>query len=309
MNAKNEDKRRIYVVIPTHGRLSLLDRTLKSLSQCERPSAYRAAYVVENGSNAGAEEIVEKYKDSLCSQYLYTPRGNKSNALNKALEQIERGLVVFFDDDVRLHPRVLEAYAEAASDIAGGAFFGGPTQVDYEEEPPNWMLKYLPASAAGWPRSELKDEITFLGVNWAAFAEDLEACGGFDPAVGPGTRSTGQETEMQQRLREQGAEGTYVPEALVWHYVPRSRCSPSWILDRAHRDGVGFGYILWDVDADTWGYPLWVWKGLLKRIGELSWAGLLGSRQQFFGARYQFQKYIGKMRGAKMRGDPRTFRK
>lgn len=303
MRSKDTGKPKLYVLIPTHGRPSLLDRTLKSLSQCQHPGAYRATYVIENGSNAGAEEVVERYKDSLCSQYLYTPTGNKSNALNKALEQIKNGLVVFFDDDVRLHPRVLEAYAEAASDIGGGKFFGGPTQVDYEEKPPSWMLEYLPASATGWPRGELDDEVTFLGFNWAAFAEDLKACGGFDPAVGPGTKSTGQETEMQQRLREHGAEGRYVPEALVWHYVPKSRCTPSWILDRAHRDGVGFGYMLWDVDADHWGYPLWVWKGLLKRIGELSWAGLLGSRPQFFGARYRFQEYIGKMKGTKMKGN------
>lgn len=300
IDAKGND---MYVVIPTHGRPSLLNRTLKSLSQCERPSVYRSVYVVENGSNAGAEEIVEKYKDSLCSQYLYTPRGNKSGALNKALEQIESGLMIFFDDDVRLHPRVLEAYADAASDLERGAFFGGPTQVDYEEEPPNWIREYLPASATGWPRGELGDEVNFLGFNWAAFAKDLKACGGFDPSVGPGTRSTGQETEMQERLREKGTEGRYVPEALVWHYVPKSRCNPSWILDRAQRGGVGLGYVLWDIDTDSWGYPLWVWKGLMKRIGELCWKGLLGDRRELFGARFRFQEYIGKMKGAKMEGD------
>lgn len=292
----------VYVLIPTHERPRLLERTLESLARCPQPEEYREAIVIENGSKSGAEKIVGAYRDALQARYLYTPRGNKSHALNQALTEIADGLIIFFDDDVRVHRGVLQAYAEAAAGVEGGMFFGGSTRVDYELEPPEWLVEYLPASATGWPEGDRPGEKTsFLGFNWAAFASDLRACGGFNPTVGPGTLSTGQETEMQQRLLAWGAAPAYVPDALVWHYVPESRCTPSWVLARGYRTGIGFGYMLWDVSTTGWAYPLWVWKGLLKRIGVLCRDGIFGDRHERFGARYRFWEYLGKMRGAKMK--------
>lgn len=290
----------VHVLIPTHERPELLERTLESLAQCTRPKEYDGAIVVENGSKAGAEAIVETYQDALQARYMYVSRGNKSHALNEALAEIENGLTIFFDDDVRVHRDILQAYARAAADVKGGMFFGGPTRVDYEGEPPEWLAEYLPASATGWPEEDRPDEKTFLGFNWAAFASDLKACGGFNPTVGPGTLSTGQETEMQRQLLDWGAAPTYVPDALVWHYVPESRCTPSWVLDRGYRTGIGFGYMLWDVSTTGWTYPAWVWKGLLKRTGVLCRDGIFGEKHERFGARYRFWEYLGKMRGAKM---------
>ena len=46
------------VLIPTHGRPTLLGRTLASLAACRLPEGYREAVVVENGSRAGAEAVV-----------------------------------------------------------------------------------------------------------------------------------------------------------------------------------------------------------------------------------------------------------
>ncbi len=291
----------LHVVIATHERPKLLKRTLESLKRCSQPDIYQSTIVIENGSKAGTEAIVESYQDGLRAQYLYTPRANKSHALNQALKEVGEGLVVFLDDDVRLHSDVLRAYDEVATGVNEGLFFGGPTRVDYEVKPPDWIIEYLPASATGWPEGDLPDQNTFLGFNWAAFVSDLKACGGFNPTVGPGTLSTGDETEMQQRLRKQGADAVYVPEALVWHYVPESRCTPSWVLERGYRTGIGFGYMLWDVSVSRWTYPLWVWKGFLKRIGILCWDGIFGRKRERFGARYCFWEYLGKMRGAKMR--------
>ena len=70
------------------------------------------------------------------------------------------------------------------------------------------------------------DRPDFLGFNWAASASDLIRMGGFNEERGPGTVSRGQETDMQERMLKDGMRGRYLPDALVWHYVPRARCSP-----------------------------------------------------------------------------------
>ena len=80
----------------------------------------------------------------------------------------------------------------------------------------------------------------FFGANWAAFSRDLIDAGGFDGRFGPGasTGATGQETHMQDLLVRNGVEPVYIHEAVVWHFVPRSRSSPEWALDREYRNTI-----------------------------------------------------------------------
>ena len=234
------------ILVPTHGRPTLLRRTLESVAQCERPDGYEGCLVVENGSRAGAEAVVAeaaKAHPHLQLRYMHVERANKSHALNEALETVGDGLVVFFDDDVRLEPGVLEAYAEAARGHGERTYFGGPFQIDYEVEPAEWVRSLLPVSARGWGGGERVHRGYFLGFNWAAPVSDLRAAGGFDPNVGPGspTGATGQETTMQSRLLAAGCEPQFVPKALVWHYVPADRCSVAWAVERKGKDGTREG--------------------------------------------------------------------
>lgn len=239
------------VVIPTHNRAELLGRTLRSLAECSRPERYRCTYVVENGGEFGAAEVAREADRSLNVQYRFVRPGNKCLALNSVLEEIDSALVVFFDDDIRFSSHVLVQYSNAAGDSTTGRFFGGPMGVDYEESPPAWLKTFLPQSAAGFhldPPSGVAQGAAFrcdwfLGCNWSAFSSDLKACGGFDPAVGPGgyTGAAGQEGAMQMELVKHGSLGMYLPDATVWHYVPKDRCSPEWALNWAHRVGKSHG--------------------------------------------------------------------
>lgn len=254
------------VLIPTHGRPQLLERTLDSLSQCTLPESYEELVVIENGSQAGAEERVRELPEPLNARYMHRERGNKSYALNEALDTITDGLVVFFDDDVRVHSETLVAYAEAAGSHEGRAIFGGPTGVDYEKEPPEWLLPYLPGSASGWGQDgfEQEDYQWFLGFNWAAFREDIVSQGGFDLRFGPGspTGATGQETDLQKRMVGSGLEKQFVPRAKVWHYVPKSKSTPLWVLGRRYRQGHEKGLRIKRGKVSMLGLP-----GLFYRIG------------------------------------------
>ena len=234
------------VLIPTHGRATLLGRTLASLGACRLPEGYAETVVVENGSRAGAEAVVAEAAaahPALRLRYLHVERANKSHALNEALKLVEGGLVVFFDDDVRLEAEVLEAYAAAAAEHPERTFFGGPLESDFEARPPDWLLRMMPASVQGFTLADAAARGYYLGANWAAYAADLAAVGGFDPNFGPGSPSgsTGQETNIQRRLRDIGVEGKNVDRALVWHFVPRQFCTVAWMLHRRYRGGVESG--------------------------------------------------------------------
>jgi GT2 family glycosyltransferase len=251
----NHIKIPISVAIATHGRTELLDRTLGSIALAILPAGLSRILIVENGSDA-AERVVAKYSNALPIAYHMLSESGKSRALEWALGEIGEGLVVFFDDDVRVDRHVLACYAAAAQTTGRGYFFGGPIRIDYPDgPPPQWLRPRLPRSAVGWePEDESDPGIArslFVGFNYAAYAEDIKRVGGFNPYLGPGAmrrgtegNPTGQEYEMQLRLVAAGVQPRYVKGAVVWHYVPRDRCSPEWALHRVYRDGYTNGMLL-----------------------------------------------------------------
>lgn len=237
----------MHLVIVTHRRPELLELTLNSLARCKIPTSRLHTVVVENGSQSRANQVVNSAAPHLNTKYLFIESRRKTVALNRALRECEDDdLVVFLDDDVRVCPELLIAYHDAAVNYGRGHYFGGPTDVDYEEEPPNWLKRYLPPSAVGhlrdWSGGPVMYPACFVGFNWAAFASDLKMCGGFSTEFGPGTLTGGgDESFMQYRMNQAGIFGRYVPDALVWHYVPAERCSPAWALARASGAGVNAG--------------------------------------------------------------------
>lgn len=238
------------IIIPTAGHATLLSRTLQSLSECELPASLKSIIIIENGTKYKAEAVVKSFEGIMPVSYRYTDVANKSLALNIVLDGIEDGLILFFDDDVRFAPITIMAYHSACQHSLGQGkyFWGGPLAIDYEQPPPEWLMEFFPRSVKGWSlaRPDIDEPDWFLGANWAARAEDLRAVGGFDRNFGPGasTGARGQESNMQLRLKEYGLIPKYIPDALVYHYVPKDRCSTEWLLSRRVQEGKAEGLIL-----------------------------------------------------------------
>jgi hypothetical protein len=238
----------IHVVIAACGQPELLRRTLLSLAACRRPAEFAGVIVVENGQPCGLAEVVRSCPAELPCRYLFSEPGNQSLAQNVALDTIDRGLVIFTDDDVRWETQTLEAYRQGASGVERGEIYGGPVEAEFEgPPPPDWMLKFFPKTVRGYAHPFVTKtrvfEPEFIGPNFAAFVEDLRAIGGIDTRLGPGCAvgCPGAESDAQERLLAAGVAAYYLPEARVHHFV-RSRCTePSWVLDRAYRTGVAWG--------------------------------------------------------------------
>lgn len=275
----------LVIVIATAGRTGLLKRTLDSLAGCRLPQSHRQTIVVENGEPCGAADIVRNGAPVLKLRYLYEPVANKSQALNRALAELDDCLILFNDDDARFEEQTICRYHEAAQAAGSGCFFGGPVGCDYDAEPPAWLKEFLPNSALGWQltnEQQIVERPIFLGVNWAAFARDLKNAGRFDPRKGPGspTNSVGQETDMQKRLLERGLRGLYVPDAKVWHHVPASRCSIEWAQQRAYRSGVCIGLNGVLDDQFLGNYPL------VRQVAGSAWRLCFTRNYSFVRARY-----------------------
>jgi len=295
----------IVVLIATHNRPGLLRRTLESLAECELPQNYRETLIVENGGQSGAEAIVKEFEDRLKAKYLYEEQANKSIALNRGLETLDDVLVFFTDDDARFHRNILIEYAKAANGINGGVFFGGPLNVDYEKEPEEWLMKYLPYSVKGWDIGESMKEVNepvFLGINWAAFSNDIKASGGFNPYFGPGSWSggTGQETEMQKVLLRNSIKGQYLPDSVAWHHVPVESITHEWIFERTFKHRITKG-INMEICPTFFGIPKSLIKEWFLVRYHMLYQSLRGDREGRFWSRQYKYRVKGMIKGYRLK--------
>jgi len=218
---------------------------------------------------------------------------------------VDKYLIFFTDDDVRVHPGTLMAYSDAAAGVQGGQFYGGPVEAVYEVAPPTWLIDFLLPDSRGWRLGEEVERVQkgiLLGCNWAAFAKDLRNAGGFDRKKGPGaiSGSLGQETEMQGRLLRNGVEGLYIPKAMVWHYVPRERCSAEWAARRAYRWGIQNGMDYVGAGPKLFGVPRWMYRTWIENAFNLIIKSLGNDEKSRFHAYHKFRFVCGYMRGSRI---------
>jgi glycosyltransferase involved in cell wall biosynthesis len=119
------------IIVPTYDRPLMLERFLKSLTQCIfPPDVY--IYVIENGSRSGAESVCNANNIERRVQYLHLPVKSKSLALNHVIKSSDADFLIFFDDDITVPSNIVGTYVGAAQRYGKGYFFGGPLVADAE---------------------------------------------------------------------------------------------------------------------------------------------------------------------------------
>lgn len=99
---------KISVIIPTHNRVDILPRAIKSIQSQTIP--VDEIIVVSDGSTDGTEEVVKKLaeKDQRIRLIAYHPGHNGNYARNKGIEASTGEFIAFLDDDDEWLPRKTE---------------------------------------------------------------------------------------------------------------------------------------------------------------------------------------------------------
>jgi hypothetical protein len=241
----------ISVVLCTYNNAERLRVTLNSFCRLNRPEGSEWELVaVNNNSTDGTEEVIKSFVDRLPITYVYEPEQGLSRARNAGLKVAQGNLIVFTDDDVEPDPDWLVAYWEAYKERPEGYYFGGPTESEYEGEPPDEdLMRVAPPSVTGIgygaSARELPENGFFIGHNWACPSEYLSQVGTFDESIGLDASkketSVGEEVDIMSRIEEIGGKGWYVPEASVKHFVPKEKCTLDHAVSR-HIAGVDVNF-------------------------------------------------------------------
>lgn len=226
----------VSIIIATKDRADMLRVVLKTLLEQDYPN-YEIV-VVDNAPKTDATHnlINTEFMSYECITYIREDTPGLSNARNCGLKQACGDIIAFTDDDVRVDrywlsslingfyvdtkvmcvtgltlPAELETQFQAWFEQFGG-FAKGFNQRVYDRDV-NREHNILYPYTAG----------TFgSGVNMAFKAKFLRDIGGFDPALGAGTRTAGgEDLAAYFSVISTGYQIVYQPDAIVYHYHRR----------------------------------------------------------------------------------------
>lgn len=227
---------RCAVVLCTRNRPDGLRQCLATLVAQDHPNF--VVWIIDNGPEIpGTRAVVEEFDQRLDIRYVPEPVPGLSRARNTALAQdLGADIVAWLDDDTVADPYWLTELARGfdgrpdVSAVSGPVVpaelktvpqlwceqFGGQTKgrgfTRWEFSPRTWHVQHplFPTPPFG------------VGANMAFRVEVLRDLGGFDEALGAGTRSEGSEDTMVfTEILRRGGTVVYQPTAFTRHYHRR----------------------------------------------------------------------------------------
>jgi glucosyl-dolichyl phosphate glucuronosyltransferase len=226
------------VVIPTFNREDLLPRALESLLKADVPSGLTVKItVVDNNSTDGSKGLIADFQQKYPNRvnYVFEARQGRSHALNAGINATQGDLVGMIDDDeeidVSWYKKIYDAFTRNPIDFAGGPYvprWGAP--------PPPWLPPkhsgIIGVAASGdSPHFFGERPGDFLmGGNAVLSRRVLQKVGLYATHLGrTGTRLLADEdTDMFQRLLASGARGLYLPDLVIYHYIPPERLTKKY---------------------------------------------------------------------------------
>ena len=239
---------RLSLIIPTHNRSERLIAALESVIRQDLPAADWECVVVSNNST---DDTVARFGD-FAARYpglnlrLVTEDGpGVSYARNRGIAETSAPLLVFIDDDERINPGFLRAYADFFDAHPDAVVAGGRIIAEYVTGRPAWLSKYTEMPIAN--PMDFGDAVRPFpagrvpgGGNMAFRRSAALRYGGFDPSLGRVGRMLigGEENDFFERLMRGGETCWYVPGAVMWHIIPPEKLTDSYFRRLCYNVGV-----------------------------------------------------------------------
>lgn len=265
------------IIIPTYNRAELLKRTLLSLANATLPPDFMVKVtVVDNNSTDGTRATVEKLKSKFTNielEYIFEARQGKSYALNTGIERSRGELLSGVDDDVAIAENwfvELEKVFRSRWDELD--FVGGKILPEWENDSiPDWIeplkdgvISWRDYGDEEWRYSFETPMLT--GAHCVFKREIFNEIGLLVHGVGPSGKNlmVCDDDIVYDKLLSAGKIGCYIPQLVVYHFVPEFRVSKSYY--RQWCFAAGASKQLMDsqykalTEAKLFGVPRWMYR-------------------------------------------------
>ena len=245
------------ILISSHNRAGLLDRTLRYLNEARHPRDWAVdTLVAANACTDRTHTLLDLYtcaaSDSttrgtrLPLRWVAEPRMGKSHALNCAIPLLTTQWVAFVDDDHRVDGAYLESVCRAAEAYPEADILCGRILPDWDGSEPAWIHDNGPYRIYPLPvpRYDLGDRplasphetATPGGGNLVLRTTLFDRVGDFSAVYGPVGRGLGgaEDHEWVLRAIAAGARVQYEPDIVQYHYVDPARLKLSYLMHKAY---------------------------------------------------------------------------
>lgn len=299
------------ILICTHNRADLLEKTLASLNRAVRPEGFQIGILaVANACSDGTTDFLEEYiknadkKNLLPLKWMVEKTPGKSHALNSAIPILASEFVALVDDDHRVDPGFLLGIHDAAIKYPEATMFCGRILPDWDGTEPAWVhdtghYRIYPLPVPRYEYGDHPQTVTVRGQlplpgggNLFLKREVFERVGGFSTELGPHGHDLGggEDSDFVLRALTAGERLQYVPGVVQHHYVDLERFRLRYILQKSYQRSRSVARIHHDGSS----IPLYMWRKLteyaLAALLSLSWP-----RTRFFLVR--LAATIGEIRG------------
>ncbi|WP_340105375.1 glycosyltransferase [Rhodohalobacter sp. 8-1] len=239
----------ISLIICTYNRAEYLSDSLNTLIQSARGRSVEIL-VIDNNSSDNTRKVCQEYSaktektgDDLALHYVLETNQGLSFARNRGIEEANAPVIIFLDDDITVPSSFTDSWLSFFADHPEARAAGGKIHVQFDDPRPKWMSDFLlpllghhdhgdsikPYSNRNYP----------FGGNMAFKAGIFDEYGTFNTELGRigSDLKASEEKEFFRRLQQDGVKIYFVPKALLYHRVNKSRLTKDYI----RRQAVGLG--------------------------------------------------------------------
>lgn len=229
----------ISICVCTYKRPQQLQNLVAALARQELGSLRVEIVVADNDPAGSAQAVLRELAATsplpIVSRHVTTP--NISLARNATVHAAQGEWVAFVDDDEEPVPNWLAALTATQRSYRADAVFG-PVWPRYDPAIPEWIQTGGFFDRQQYPTGthiDARDARTGNALVRRKLLLDIP--GPFDPAYG---RTGGEDTVLFAQLAELGTIMVWCDEATVSEYVPATRATLRWLLQRSYRGGQSY---------------------------------------------------------------------
>ena len=301
---------RLTVLISTHNRATLLERTLASLNSARRPVNWHTdVLVVANACTDQTSTFLQTYQAQATDRnwlplaWLAEPQPGKSHALNRAIPELHSDLVALVDDDHRVDENYLTAICSATESYPDASLFCGRILPDWDGSEPAWVhetgpYRIYPLPVPVQDQGDTPHPVGLEGPkpgggNLILRRAVFDRVGGFATELGPQGHNLGggEDTDFIVRTLNAGEQMLYIPEIKQYHFVDPERLRLGYLLRKSFQRSRAAVNMRQTQD----GVPLYMWRKLAEYLFHAT-ASLRWSKTRFFLVRTA--AVLGEMRGS-----------
>ncbi len=203
--------------------------------------------IIDNNSPGNTKELSDNFlknNSTLNIRYFLEKKQGLSFARNRGIQEAKGDIITFLDDDAYISENYFERisyYFKLHLDVMA---IGSKILLDYESTVPKWENRFL-NSLLGY--FNLGNNIKYFknneyprGSNMSFRKDTFNTIGIFNTKLGriKSDLGGGEEKDLFMRIYKNNLQVLYVPDAIVYHFVPDERTTTDFI----RRQALGIGY-------------------------------------------------------------------